>query len=55
MSPNKKYEIKVKTIDTPKQSGSTDCGLYAIAISTTIAYGSDPQELISSSLTCELT
>ena len=46
MSPHKKYEIKVKIIDTPKQSGSTDCGLYAIATSTAIAYGSDPQELI---------
>ncbi len=33
-------------MDIPKQSGSTDCGLYAIAISTAIAYGSDQQELI---------
>ena len=46
MSPHSKYEMQVEIMDIPKQSGSTDCGLYAIAISTAIAYGSDPQELI---------
>lgn len=28
-----------------KQKGVTDCGLYAIAVSTAIAYGKDPSEL----------
>ncbi len=31
---------------TPKQGGTTDCGLYAIAIATSLAYGIDPSQLI---------
>jgi hypothetical protein len=33
-------------MNTPKQGGSTDCGLYAIAIATALAHGEDPSHLV---------
>lgn len=40
------YELTVNCAPTPKQSGGSDCGLYAIAIATALAYDLDPAILI---------
>ncbi len=37
-----KPAINVKIAPTPKQSGSSDCGVYAVAFVTSIAFGLDP-------------
>ena len=34
--------ITVKFVDMKKQQGSYDCGIYAIAYTTALAYGQDP-------------
>ncbi len=46
MSLLKTYVIEVEIMDTPKQSRSIDCGMFAIAICTALVYGSDPQQSI---------
>ena len=33
---------KVQDVSTPKQKGGKDCGVYAIAITTALAFGHDP-------------
>ncbi len=40
------FKLHVSIMATAKQSGSTDCGLYAIAILTALAYSMDPSNLI---------
>ena len=35
------HSATVKMMQTQKQEGSKDCGLFAIAIATAIAYGAD--------------
>ena len=35
---------KIKIIPVQKQSGSKYCGLFAVAIATSLAYGEDPQD-----------
>ena len=39
-------ELTVNCTPTPKQSGGSDCWLYAIAIATALAYDLDPATLI---------
>ena len=41
-----KDTIKVKYIDTQMQSGSTDCGIFAVAFATALANGEPPGALI---------
>ena len=41
-----KPEIKVDVMKLTKQIGSNDCGLYAIAIATALAYEVDPSTLL---------
>ena len=43
---SKSPHIKIKLMNVAKQSGGTDCGLYAIAIMTCLAYGEDPTSLV---------
>jgi len=38
--------IKINMMNVAKQKGSTDCGLYAIATLTCLAFGNDPTEVI---------
>ena len=38
--------IKIKVVNVPVQTGSTDCGLYAIAMMTSIAHSDDPATLV---------
>ena len=38
--------MKVEIMLTPKQGGSTDCSLYAVAVSTAIANGIDPSQQV---------
>jgi len=38
--------IKIKVVNVSIQSGSTDCGLYAIAMMTSIAHSEDPAKLV---------
>ena len=38
--------IKINMMNVAKQKGSTDCGLHAIAILTSLAFGNDPTEYI---------
>ena len=40
------FKIKVNIMPTPRQTGSNDCGLYAIAISTALAHNINPSILI---------
>ena len=35
----------MKMMETQKQEGGKDCGLFALAIATAIAYGTDPTGL----------
>ena len=42
------HEISVNLMSMCKQVGSTDCGLYAIATATAIAFGIDPTTIIFS-------
>ena len=39
---SKSSHVKMKLINVAKQSGGTECGLYAIAIITCLAYREDP-------------
>ena len=41
-----KDTIKVKYIDIQMQSGSTDCGIFAVAFATALANGEPPGALI---------
>jgi len=43
---SKSPHIKIKLMNIAKQLGGTDCGLYAIAIITCLAYGEDPTCLV---------
>ena len=38
--------IKINMMNVARQKGSTDCGLYAVAILTCLAFGIDPTKLI---------
>ena len=39
--------ININIMDVSKQSiGSSDCGLYAVAITTALAYGVDPVTMV---------
>ena len=38
--------IKMKVVNVAVQKGSTDCGLYAIAMMTSIAYKEDPTHVV---------
>ena len=38
--------IKINMMNVAKQKGSTDCGLYAIAILTYLAFGNDPTAVV---------
>ena len=38
----KSANIKINMMDVAKQKGSTDCGLYAVAILIHLAFGNDP-------------
>jgi len=38
--------IKIKVINVPTQTGSTNCGLHAIAMMTSIAHADDPAMLV---------
>ena len=40
------HTLNVQIMVTPRQFGSTDCGLYAIAVSTAIAHGIDPSNQV---------
>ena len=40
------YQIDVKIMVTTTQSGSSECGLYALAICTALAFGHDPTQVI---------
>ena len=39
-----RQEIIIKFIDVPMQSGTNDCGLFAIAYAVTLALGQQPEE-----------
>ena len=43
---SKCFKITVNIMSIGKQTGSTDCGLYAVAIATSIAYNIDPGTII---------
>ena len=38
-------KTRVKVVRSPKQKGAKDCGVYAIAFATTIAYRVNPSKL----------
>ena len=38
--------LTIRYVNTPKQSDTNDCGLFAIASATAIAFGSDPSNQI---------
>ena len=38
--------FKIEVMNTSKQSGAVDCGLYAIAVLTSLAFGQDPTTLV---------
>ena len=38
----KENQLTVHVMNISKQSGATDCGLYAVAIMSTLALGKDP-------------
>ena len=40
------FKLDVSIMATSKETGSTDCGLYAIAISTSLAFNQNPSILI---------
>jgi hypothetical protein len=40
------HSTSVKVMQTQKQVGGNDCGLFAIAIATAIAFGADPTKLL---------
>ena len=40
------HQLEVQIMSTPSQHGATDCGLYAIAIATSLANGMDPSQQI---------
>jgi hypothetical protein len=42
LSQNSFLKVNVNCVTLPKQTGTTDCGLYAIAIATSIAHNIDP-------------
>ena len=38
-------EVLPRLVSISKQKGSTDCGLFAVAITTTLTLGLDPAEI----------
>ena len=40
------HSTSVKVMQTQKQVGGNDCGPFAIAIATSIAFGADPTKLL---------
>ena len=38
-------QLKIKLIKTQRQKGNKDCGLFAIAMATTIAFGKNPSKV----------
>ena len=40
------HSLSVKVMQTQKQVGGNDCGLFAIAIATAIAFGANPTKLL---------
>ena len=38
-------QLKIKVIKTQRQKGNKDCGLFAIAMATTIAFGKSPSKV----------
>ena len=38
--------LRVTTVNTPKQQGGSDCGVFAIAVSTCLAFGGDPTKMV---------
>ena len=38
-------QLKIKLIKTQKQKGNKDCGLFAIAMATNIAFGKSPSKV----------
>ena len=38
--------IQVTTVNAPKQKGGMDCGVFAIAASTCLAFGGDPPTIV---------
>ena len=38
-------KVKIDSVDIPVQRGSTDCGVFAIAITTSLAFGNDPANI----------
>ncbi len=40
--PPESFKLQLDIMATPKQSGTTDCGVYAIAVSTSLAFHQNP-------------
>ena len=40
--------VKIKVVNVARQEGNTDCGLYAVAMMTSIAYKEDPVTVVYS-------
>lgn len=38
-------QLKIKSIKTQRQKGNKDCGLFALAMATAIAFGKDPSKV----------
>ena len=38
--------LQVSTVNALKQQGGNDCGVFAIAISTCLAFGGDPTKMV---------
>lgn len=38
-------QLKIKLIKTQRQKGNKDCGLFAIAMTTAIAFGKNPSKV----------
>ena len=43
---SKASSVIIKLANLATQKGSSDCGLYAIAIMTTLAFGNDPTKIV---------
>ena len=44
------FKVVIELGSGPKQDGTTDCGLYAIATSVSLATGSQPKDFIQPSM-----
>jgi len=38
--------LRVTVVNEPKQEGGSDCGLFAIAVCTGLAFGEDPSKMV---------